>query len=105
QTLARDSGVGVPANRRFLNWNEAREMSNHGVAFGSHTRTHAQLDRLGRKEHQRELKIPVDVLRREAINFVPVLSYPYGDYSEAVVAEARAAGYHAAVTTQAGVES
>lgn len=103
--LARASGLQALGDRRFLNWAEVRDMSSHGIAFGSHTCTHAALDRLDRAQLQRELRHSADVLRREGVNFVPVLSYPYGDHSAAVVAEARAAGYRAAVTTHAGLES
>ena len=32
--------------RRFLNWDEAREMQAHGMAFGSHTHNHEVLSKL-----------------------------------------------------------
>jgi peptidoglycan/xylan/chitin deacetylase (PgdA/CDA1 family) len=98
-------GVQLPGCRRFLNWEEAREMSRHGIAFGSHTCTHAMLPRLGRTALERELRRPLDVLRQQLVNYVPVLSYPNGDHTDAVVAAARAAGYRAAVTTDSGPES
>lgn len=104
-SLAQASGIPVPAERRFVNWDEVREMSSHGIAFGSHTCTHSALGRLDREPLRRELQQSLEALRRERANCVPVLSYPYGDHTALVVAEARACGYHAAVTTRAGLES
>jgi len=93
------------AQRRFVDWNEVREMSRHDVSFASHTRTHANLTRLRGAALERELRGPLDTLRQQAVNHLPVLAYPNGDHSDVVVAAARAAGYSAAVTTNAGLES
>lgn len=91
--------------RRFVNWDEVREMSRHGVAFGSHTATHANLARLSGAALERELRDPLDVFRREAIDCVPVLAYPNGDCTAATAYAARAAGYRAAVSVRRGFES
>jgi len=104
-SLSQAPGLQVADGRRLLNWDEVREMSDHGVAFGSHTCTHADLTRLGRDQLQRELQQSLDILRRQRVNHVPVLAYPNGDYTDAIVAEARAAGYRAAVTAHPGLES
>ena len=91
-SLSQAPGLQVADGRRLLNWDEVREMSDHGVAFGSHTCTHADLTRLGRDQLQRELQQSLDILRRQRVNHVPVLAYPNGDYTDAIVAEARAIG-------------
>jgi peptidoglycan/xylan/chitin deacetylase (PgdA/CDA1 family) len=103
-TIAATVGEG-PAERRFLDWDEAREMSRHGIAFGSHTATHANLARASGGVLERELRHPLDVLQRECVNAVRVLAYPNGDYTPEVAAAARAAGYDAAVTVRSGFES
>src|SRR5439155_15649042 len=54
---------------------------------------------------ERELAKPLDVLRQQDVRHVPVLAYPNGDHTDAVVDTARAVGYRAAVTTVPGVES
>lgn len=41
--------------RRFLNWEEAKEMIDGGMAIGSHTIHHPILARLGREEQRKEL--------------------------------------------------
>jgi peptidoglycan/xylan/chitin deacetylase (PgdA/CDA1 family) len=90
--------------RRFVNWDEVRQMSRDGVSFASHTRTHVNLTRLAGVALEGELRGSLDVLREQHVNHVPVLAYPNGDHTDAVVAAARAAGYSAAVTTRPGLE-
>jgi peptidoglycan/xylan/chitin deacetylase (PgdA/CDA1 family) len=103
--LEAEAGGPRPGQRRFMNWHEVREMSGHDISFASHTRTHANLTRLDGAALERELRGPLDVLRHQRVNHVPILAYPNGDHSDAVVAAARSAGYSAAVTTAPGLES
>jgi hypothetical protein len=75
------------------------------VSFASaHPATCVNLTRLAARL-ERELRGPLDMLREQRINHVPVLAYPNGDHTDAVVAAARAVGYSAAVTTSPGLES
>ena len=99
------SHTSVPRARRFLNWDEVREMARHGVSFGSHTATHAQLPRLDEEALVRELREPLHVLHQHCPRVVDVLAYPNGDHSAHVIDAAQAAGYRAAVTTNPGTES
>jgi peptidoglycan/xylan/chitin deacetylase (PgdA/CDA1 family) len=103
-SMARTLGIVLPDERRFIDWSEAREMSRHGIAFGSHTCTHAILPRLDRTTLQHELTRPLEVLAEQQVAWVPVLAYPNGDHDDVVVKAARDAGYRAAVTTAAGAE-
>src|SRR4029079_12270466 len=80
-------------------------MSRHGISFASHTCTHANLTRLTGAALEGELHRPLETLREQRVNHVPVLAYPNGDHTDAVVAAARAAGSAAAVTTRPGHES
>lgn len=104
-TLARRLHVGIPDERCFLDWNEVREMAKGGIDFASHTSSHALLPTLDAAALDRELRQPLDVLARELDTFAPLLAYPNGDHTAAVVDAARRVGYAAAVTTQPGVES
>jgi peptidoglycan/xylan/chitin deacetylase (PgdA/CDA1 family) len=104
-SLAMDADDTQDPGRRFLDWNEIREMARHGVAFGSHTSSHANLSRLSGAALERELREPLERLRTNGIPHVPVLAYPNGDHTDAVVQAARAAGYSAAVSVRAGLES
>jgi len=103
--IADEAGVALPESRRFIDWSEARDMSSHGLAFGSHTCTHAMLSRLDPASLDRELRRSREVLEEQDVASVPVLAYPNGDHDDAVVHAARAAGYQAAVTTNPGPES
>jgi len=103
--LEDEAGGQYVRRRRFVDWDEVREMSRGGVSFGSHTRTHANLARLAAADLERELRGSLDALTEQRVQHVPVLAYPNGDYTDGVVAAARAAGYRAAVTTHAGLES
>jgi peptidoglycan/xylan/chitin deacetylase (PgdA/CDA1 family) len=103
--LEEATGGRAPDDRRLIDWDEAREMSRHGIEIGSHTCAHADLSRLGRDDLRRELRRSLAVLGQQGVNDVPVLSYPYGAHTDIVVAEARAAGYAAAVTMRPGLET
>jgi peptidoglycan/xylan/chitin deacetylase (PgdA/CDA1 family) len=103
--LEAETGGRCPGGRRFVDWNEVREMSRHRISFASHTRTHANLTRLAGAALERELRGPLEALAWQRVNHVPVVAYPNGDHTGAVVAAARAAGYLAAVTTSPGLES
>lgn len=104
-TIAAEVGADAPSRRRFVNWDEVGEMSRHGIAFGSHSSSHANLTRLDEAALERELREPIETLRSRGVNHVPVLAYPNGNHSHAVVNAARAAGYRAAVTVRRGAES
>ena len=102
--VSRGLGAPIPDERRFLDWNEVREMAAGGIDFASHTSSHALLPALDAETLHRELCQPLDVLARELPEFTPVLAYPNGDHTAAVVDAARRAGYSAAVTTNPGTE-
>jgi peptidoglycan/xylan/chitin deacetylase (PgdA/CDA1 family) len=103
--LEAEAGGRGPVRRCFVDWDEVREMSRYGVSFASHTRTHANLTRVAGAALERELRGSLDMLRQQRVNHVPVLAYPNGDHTSAVVDAAREAGYSAAVTTRPGLES
>jgi peptidoglycan/xylan/chitin deacetylase (PgdA/CDA1 family) len=89
---------------RLMNWEEVEELSHHGMSFGSHSATHANLTRLSAPALERELRASLDALRARPIDWLPVLAYPNGDHTATVAAAAKAAGYCAAVTTLPGLE-
>lgn len=68
--------------RPLLSWSEIQEMSRAGVAFGSHTRTHADLKALPAERVEEEMvsskKKIEDTVGRAAETF----AYPYGAYDE-----------------------
>lgn len=96
--------VGLPDWRLLLNWDEIHEMSGHGISFGSHACSHRVLTTLSAEVVAQEVTDSLSALRDRALNYVPVFSYPNGDYTPAIADQVRAAGYQAAVTTRTGLE-
>lgn len=87
----------LPAERLFLNWEEVREMSHHGVSFGSHSSNHLILTQLPFDRVRHELEGSQRILKEKGLNDLPVFCYPNGNSSEAVRRAVSEAGYRAAV--------
>jgi peptidoglycan/xylan/chitin deacetylase (PgdA/CDA1 family) len=102
--IAVEAGDVDPGERRFMTWDEVEEMSRYGSAFGSHSKSHANLTRLSEAALEAELRESLDALRARPINHVPVLAYPNGNCNRAVARAAQAVGYRAAVTVRRGLE-
>jgi len=77
--LALDSyQAAVPPLPQSLNWNQVREMHNHGIDFGGHTVKHAILTRLSREEARIEISGCRAELEGELGKPVRHFSYPNG---------------------------
>jgi peptidoglycan/xylan/chitin deacetylase (PgdA/CDA1 family) len=107
QELAEEGqGKEVPATlRRFLNWEEAREMSRGGMAIGSHTHAHHVLSQLQPERQCEELSHSRAILKEQLGIEVDVLAYPVGGRSSFTAQTqklAREAGYRAAFSFYGG---
>jgi peptidoglycan/xylan/chitin deacetylase (PgdA/CDA1 family) len=90
-------------DRRSLSWAEALMLQNdYAFEFGSHTCSHCRLLSLSPTESERELTHSFDDLVAKLGIDKPALSYPKGEHSELLAAEARRIGYSCAVTTDRG---
>ena len=88
--------------RPFMTWNEAQEMSRHGVTFESHTVSHPVLPALTDDEVCREISSSVSEIH-DALGKVPrYLAYPYGKCDQRIVELARKQKIHGACTTRIG---
>jgi len=100
-----ENRVSAPNQRAFLNWEEVREMRGSGlISFGSHTHNHRILVHLKEDEVREELHLSMDILLRENAvdpSFIP-FCYPNGKFSQWIACMVQEAGYHAAVSTEAG---
>ena len=88
-----------PGRRLFLSWDEAREMRDGGMSFGSHTRTHPILAKLSYARQLEELRQSRSVLEAELQRPAACLAYPDGQpgtYSADTQKAAAEAGYLAA---------
>lgn len=88
--------------RLTLSWDEACEMSQNGVSFGSHSVTHSTLTMLPPEEAREEVvqsrRAIEDRIGRECSAF----AYPNGDFDGSVVEVVRQAGFRCALTTRPG---
>jgi peptidoglycan/xylan/chitin deacetylase (PgdA/CDA1 family) len=99
------SRPGAGARRCFLDWNEAREMLQGGMAFGSHTHNHEILSKLAPQAQVEELRISRAILEKELGQTIDTLAYPVGardTFSEDTVHALGEAGYRAAFSFYTG---
>ncbi|MEO8152864.1 MAG: polysaccharide deacetylase family protein [Rhizobacter sp.] len=95
-----------PAISGALNWDQVREMSQHGIEFGSHTVTHPVLSMQSDEEIRFELDQSRKVIQNETNTPVDLLAYPVGKsyaFNDKVIAIAKECGYRAALAYIDGV--
>jgi len=100
------NGDDLPGTmRRFLNWDEAREMIASGMAIGSHTHSHTVLSQLGPEQQRDELGHSRAELEQRLGIEIDALAYPVGgtnSFSEQTQQLAKDAGYRAAFSFHGG---
>ncbi len=100
--------VAIPADRfsnLYLTWPQVREMSQNGIAFGSHTVNHPILTRILPEQVRSELSESKQRLEEEIGQPVISLAYPNGqaaDFSEEVMRLARETGFRLAFSLLPG---
>lgn len=97
----RDGEVPEPLMDRF----QVRDWLAAGHEIGSHSMTHASLDRLSVRDAREEIISSKKKL--EDIFAMPILHfcYPYGNFNDAIRDVVAEAGYQTACTTQFGVNT
>jgi len=93
------------AERCFLNWDEARDMQQHGMDFGSHTHSHEILTKLSPERQREEVRYSREILERELNRQVDVLAYPVGlkhCFSSDTVSALEQTGYRGAFSFYGG---
>ncbi len=94
------------AERCFLNWDEARQMQQAGMAFGSHTHTHEILSKLPGERQREEACVSREILQNELRRSIDALAYPVGaphTFSEDTIETLRQAGYRSAFSFYGGL--
>jgi len=92
--------------RRFIGWDEAREMVRGGMAIGSHTHSHRVLTQLGIEQQRLELMESRAKLKEKLGSEVDALAYPVGNvtsFSGQTQDLALEAGYRVAFSKHGGV--
>ena len=99
-------GDDPPATlRRFLSWDEAREMIRGGLAIGSHTHSHHVLSQLEPARQLEELSQSRAILKEQLGIEADALAYPVGaqaSFTGRTQALAQDAGYRAAFSFYGG---
>ena len=86
------------SERSVLNWNEVKELSQNGISFGSHCVNHTVLTSLQIGEAIEEMKESYQELEAQDLCFVPIISFPNGNYSDEILTKCGNIGYIAALT-------
>jgi peptidoglycan/xylan/chitin deacetylase (PgdA/CDA1 family) len=82
-----NSWPSQPANimrQHLLSWTQIKEMSQAGITFGSHTRTHAKLTEVSARTTEDELIGSKRAIENALGSPVETFAYPYGTYDEQV---------------------
>jgi len=105
QEHVRKSPTPQEAPRLFLSWDEMKEMSRHGITFGSHSHTHSVLTDLPDDELSQELTTS-KALIHDHLGFEPsAFSYPDGWADGRVRTHVIRAGYKYAVQTSRAISA
>lgn len=94
----------VPETRILMNWDEVRDMSQHGISFGSHSCSHRLMTHLSEQEVLQEAALSYKKLSESGANVVPVFCYPNGNYDSTAQRALKETGYQAAMSVNEGVE-
>jgi peptidoglycan/xylan/chitin deacetylase (PgdA/CDA1 family) len=99
ETACESSAPSSNAERCFMNWQEAREMQQGGMAFGSHTHTHEILSKLPFERQLEEARQSRETLEMQLNRRVDVLAYPVGGrncFTPETIEALKSCGYRAA---------
>jgi peptidoglycan/xylan/chitin deacetylase (PgdA/CDA1 family) len=94
------SRVGY-AESHPMNWDHVREMSDNGIEFGSHTKSHPILSSLTKEQKIEELVGSKAIIERETGQQCIAIAYPVGgrdQYDDETIQEAIKAGYRFGLT-------
>lgn len=93
----------TPCQTEMLNWEQVKEMQEVGIQFGGHTRSHLRLNNHVRPDRlENEILGCADDIKQNIGTLPALFCYPNGDTSQSAL-ELVESRYHAAVTTQTGI--
>jgi peptidoglycan/xylan/chitin deacetylase (PgdA/CDA1 family) len=107
--LREQADCELPAvGRRFINWDEAREMKTAGMVIGSHTQTHGILGQMPPEAQQWELTESKKNIEANLRDSVESLAYPvgiHGTFNPVTEQIARSAGYKMCFSFYGGINT
>lgn len=87
-------------SRQALNWDEVREMREHGISFGGHTVNHVILTKVPPDTARSEIRESREDLRNNLDEEITLFAYPNGDWNDEVKSMVEQAGFRTAVTAE-----
>jgi peptidoglycan/xylan/chitin deacetylase (PgdA/CDA1 family) len=100
-TNAWDAG-GPLAGRALMSWEQAGELLRHGMAVGSHTRSHPVVPDLSPADREGELRGARLDLEQALGRPIMTFAYPFGRMDDATATAVEQAGYEAACCSRSG---
>jgi glycosyltransferase involved in cell wall biosynthesis len=88
---------------KLLDARELEELTREHIEIGTHSRTHAMLDRLSDEELRDEIEGSIADLEAAGLGKAALAAYPHGSYDDHVKLAAKSAGLAAAFTTKPGL--
>lgn len=91
---------------RFLTWDQVRRMNTGGMTIGGHTETHPYLPSVHDPVAlQREIAGGKQAIEDQIHQPIDLFAYPFGHYTDAVIAAVKQAGFIAARSTYKGINN
>lgn len=88
--------------RRFMTWDEIREMEAAGIEFAAHTLSHVNLERCDEATAAVEIRGSAEATTLRLRQPLRCFAYPFGKHTPAVRSTVQDAGFGAAFTTRPG---
>lgn len=95
-------GGSVPDEPVTVTWEQAREMADSGIEFGSHTTHHIILTGVSTEDAETEVTGSKKTIEERLGRPCDLFCYPNGDFNNEVRSLVAGAGYRLAVTTRPG---
>ena len=87
----------------YMNWEQIRNLRDHGVTIGSQTKSHPHMFKLTKEKITKELSISNKRFIDEIGSAPKYFAYPYGEYNLEVVEQVKQHGFIAAFGQHSGI--
>ena len=90
------------SDRKMLNWEQIREMSDHQISFGAHTVTHPKLAELNNPSAEQEILQSKIAIEENLGQPCKHFAYPYGLFNDNTPEIVKQCGFTLACSTRSG---
>ena len=101
QMYFEERNLSIPTNTvdKYITWEQASEMAENNVQFGSHAISHRLLTKLENSDLNNELKQSKEIINEKLNISISSIAYPNGNFSDPVLASVKRNGYKIGFTT------